>query len=92
MEESERPYLVLVGRRVRAARILAGLTQDELAARAAMSRVTLGTIERGDHAATLLTYLKASRALRLAAVLDVSLLELVDVDVPAADRVEGLPS
>lgn len=63
MEESERPYLVLVGRRVRAARILAGLAQWELAAGAEASRVTLGSIERGDHAAGVLTYLKLSRAL-----------------------------
>jgi len=31
VEETERPYLALVGRRVRAARILAGLVQDGLA-------------------------------------------------------------
>jgi transcriptional regulator with XRE-family HTH domain len=61
--EEERPYLRLVSRRVRSRRVLVGITQDELAALAPMSRVTLGSIERGDHAASLLTYLKLARAL-----------------------------
>ncbi|HEV7656589.1 MAG TPA: helix-turn-helix transcriptional regulator [Mycobacteriales bacterium] len=59
----ERSYLRLVSRRVRSQRVLAGITQDELAERAGMSRVTLGSIERGDHGASVLTYLKVARAL-----------------------------
>lgn len=61
--EEERPYLRLVSRRVRSRRVLIGITQEELAGQAPVSRVTLGSIERGDHAATLLTYLKLARAL-----------------------------
>jgi transcriptional regulator with XRE-family HTH domain len=61
--EDERPYLRLVSRRVRSRRVLVGITQEELATRAAVSRVTLGSVERGDHAATLLTYLKVARTL-----------------------------
>lgn len=61
--EEERPYLRLVSRRVRSRRVLIGITQEELAARASVSRVTLGSIERGDHAATLLSYVKLARAL-----------------------------
>jgi DNA-binding XRE family transcriptional regulator len=60
---AERAYLRLVGRQIRAARVLADLGQGELARAAAVSRVTLGSIERGDHAAGLLTYAKAARAL-----------------------------
>jgi transcriptional regulator with XRE-family HTH domain len=39
------------------------LSQDELARAAAVSRVTLSSIERGEHAASLLTYRKLARAL-----------------------------
>ena len=60
---AERAYLRLVGRRIRAARVLTDLVQDELARAAAVSRVTLGSIERGDHAAGLLIYAKVARAL-----------------------------
>jgi transcriptional regulator with XRE-family HTH domain len=61
--EEERPYLRLVSRRVRSRRVLIGITQEDLATRAPVSRVTLGSIERGDHAATLLSYLKLARGL-----------------------------
>lgn len=37
--------------RVRVARVRRRETQEQLAARAAVSRVTLGSIERGDHEA-----------------------------------------
>ena len=72
VEDPERAYLLLVSRRVRAFRILAGLTQEELAGRAVMSRVTLGGVERGDRGAGVLTYLRLSRALgvRMGALLD----------------------
>ncbi len=56
-------YLGSVGLRVRVYRLARGMSQDELATRATVSRVTLGSIERGDHAASLLTYRKLARAL-----------------------------
>ena len=49
-------YLVQVGLRIKAGRVLRQVSQDQLAKAAGISRVTLGRIERGDHAATLLTY------------------------------------
>lgn len=61
--ETERRYLRLVGRRIRSRRVLVGVTQEDVARMAPVSRVTLGAIERGDHAASLLTYLKLARAL-----------------------------
>lgn len=71
-ETEDRDYLNLVSRRIRAARVMTGVTQHELAELAGLSRVTLGSIERGDHAAGLLTYLKLSRACgaRMGALLD----------------------
>lgn len=41
------------------------MNQDQLAAAANLSRVTLGSIERGEHAANLLTYRKLAQALGL---------------------------
>jgi transcriptional regulator with XRE-family HTH domain len=61
--EADRPYLLLVSRRVRSARVLVGVNRDELARLAGLSRVTLGSIERGEHAAGLLTYVRLARAL-----------------------------
>jgi transcriptional regulator with XRE-family HTH domain len=56
-------YLSAVGLRVRLFRMARELSQDELARIASVSRVTLGSIERGDHAAGLLTYRRLARAL-----------------------------
>jgi transcriptional regulator with XRE-family HTH domain len=50
------PYLLRVGLRIRAQRVLQQVTQDDLARRSGVSRVTLGSIERADHAASLTTY------------------------------------
>jgi transcriptional regulator with XRE-family HTH domain len=61
--EGDRVYLDSVGLRVRLFRMARSMSQDELARGASVSRVTLGSIERGDHAAGLLTYLKLARAL-----------------------------
>jgi DNA-binding XRE family transcriptional regulator len=55
-------YLVELGFRVRVARLRRRVSQDELAQLAGVSRVTLGSIERGEHAATVLTYRKLARA------------------------------
>ncbi len=72
LEEADRAYLRLVSRRVRMARLLAGVSQDDLAVLAGLSRVTLGSIERGEHAASVLTYRKLSQTfgLRMGALLD----------------------
>ena len=56
-------YLRAVGLRVRLFRMAQQLSQDDLARASAVSRVTLGSIERGEHAASVLTYRKLARAL-----------------------------
>lgn len=94
LEPREREYLRQLGRRVRVCRLVAGLTQEELAARSGVHRVTVSNIERGDHGAGVLTYLRLSRPL------DVWMGALLDEVTPAADpgadpgadRAEGLPS
>ena len=50
------------------------MSQDQVAVAASMSRVTLGSIERAEHAATLATYFRVTTAL------DVPLWRLVDLD------------
>jgi transcriptional regulator with XRE-family HTH domain len=55
-------YLRDVGLRIRLHRVSRRVSQDELARRSGLSRVTLGSIERGDHPATVLTYRKLARA------------------------------
>jgi transcriptional regulator with XRE-family HTH domain len=50
------PYLLRVGLRIRAQRVLQQVSQDDLARRSGVSRVTLGSIERADHAASITTY------------------------------------
>jgi transcriptional regulator with XRE-family HTH domain len=62
---AEREWLAEVGMRVRVARVRRRETQEQLAARAAVSRVTLGTIERGDHEAGVSTYARLARILGL---------------------------
>ena len=48
------------------ARVRLRISQDQLADTAAMSRVSLGSIERGEHPAEVMTYRKIARALDLA--------------------------
>jgi transcriptional regulator with XRE-family HTH domain len=50
------PYLLRVGLRIKAQRVLQQVSQDDLARRSGVSRVTLGNIERADHAASITTY------------------------------------
>jgi transcriptional regulator with XRE-family HTH domain len=73
--EAERDWLLDVGMRVRLARVRAKETQEELAARAGVSRVTVGSIERADHPAVVLAYR------RLAEALNLPLVELLDGDL-----------
>jgi XRE family transcriptional regulator, aerobic/anaerobic benzoate catabolism transcriptional regulator len=56
-------FLRDLGLRVRLFRVARGLSQDQLARVSGVSRVTLGSIERGEHAASLLAYRKLARAL-----------------------------
>ena len=63
MTEDDVAYLRKVGLRVRLYRVARGEVQDAFAKRAAVSRVTLGSIERGEHSAGLLTYRALARAL-----------------------------
>jgi transcriptional regulator with XRE-family HTH domain len=72
---TERAYLVEVGARARAARVRSRMSQDQFAARAGIWRVSLGGIERGEHAAGVLAYLKIAR------VLGVPMGDLLDEEV-----------
>jgi len=65
--EAEAAFLDDVGLRVRVLRTARKLPQERLAELAGLSRVTLGSIERGKHEAGILSYLA------LAATLDVPL-------------------
>lgn len=67
----EQAWLTEVGGRLRTARLISRLSQDALAAKAGVSRVTLGSVERAEHVASLLTYR------RVAAALDLPLADLV---------------
>ena len=70
--EAERAWLAEVGMRVRLGRVRLRLSQDAFAPRAGVSRVTLGSIERGDHAAVVTMYRRIASALgvRLGDLLD----------------------
>ncbi|HEV7656590.1 MAG TPA: helix-turn-helix transcriptional regulator [Mycobacteriales bacterium] len=71
--QGEALFLRALGKRVRLLRRLRELSQEELAQAAGMSRSFVSLIEKGTHGVDVV------RLWRLAAVLDVSLLELVDV-------------
>ena len=58
--------------RVRLARVRRRESQDQLATIARISRVTLGSIERGEHQAGVLVYV------RLARVLEISMDDLLE--------------
>ncbi|MEZ0294170.1 MAG: helix-turn-helix transcriptional regulator, partial [Solirubrobacteraceae bacterium] len=66
-----------IAQRVRAARVAAGLTQEELARRAAVSRALVGAVERGRHMPA------ADAAIRLAAALGSSVERLFGSADPA---------
>lgn len=69
---AEQAWLRAVGLRVRLGRVTCGESQDQLGARAGVSRVTVGSIERSEHPAVLVTYARLARALHT------SLAELLD--------------
>ena len=68
----ERAWLRGVGMRVRLARVAARESQEELGARAGVSRGTGGSVERAEHPATVLAYA------RLAVAMGAPLAELLD--------------
>jgi transcriptional regulator with XRE-family HTH domain len=79
--EEEPAYLREFGHRVRVQRVISGdLTQEQIAARAGLSRDFVGAVERGESDPSLL------RTRRLAVALGVPLAVLT------GDQVEGLPS
>lgn len=52
-----------VGMRVRLGRVAARLSQEELGDRTGVSRVTVGSIERGDHPASVIAFRRLADAL-----------------------------
>lgn len=62
----DREWLRAVGTRVLLARTVRRESQGELGRRAGVSRVTVGSIERGDHPASVLAYARLASALGLA--------------------------
>lgn len=58
------PYLDILGKRIRARRKEAGLSQEELAHEAGMDRSYVGRIERGEHNLTFVALVKLCRALK----------------------------
>ena len=72
LKRGEQDWLKKVGMRVRLGRVARGETQEELGIRSGVSRVTVGSIERSDHPAVLVSYS------RLAWALDISLADLME--------------
>jgi transcriptional regulator with XRE-family HTH domain len=75
LEPAEQAWLRKVGMRIRLGRVARGESQEELGARAGVSRVTVGSIERSDHPAVLVSYARLATALQ----------------IPLADLMEGAP-
>lgn len=71
-------FLSALGRRVRLLRLIRGLTQDQLARAAGMSRSFVSLVEHGCHGVDVV------RLVRLAAVFGIPLTELVDIAQPLA--------
>ena len=65
--EVDRRYLAAVGAKLRKARLRAGLSQDETAARAGVTRPTLSAIENGLADARIITLIRLSAAMGLSA-------------------------
>jgi transcriptional regulator with XRE-family HTH domain len=62
-DELKRAWLAEVGLRIRVARIRRRQSQERLVQLPRVSRVTLGSVERGDHSAGVLTYVRLARTL-----------------------------
>jgi transcriptional regulator with XRE-family HTH domain len=61
--------------RVRLGRVARRESQEELGARAGVSRVTVGSVERADHPAGVLAYVRLAKA----------------IGVPVGDLLDGAP-
>lgn len=77
-------FLRAVGRRLRLARLTAELTQEELGMAAGVSRSFVSVLEHGTAGGV-----DVLRLCRLAAVVGMSLLELLDVPYVKGDRWRG---
>jgi transcriptional regulator with XRE-family HTH domain len=75
LEPAGQAWLRKVGMRIRLGRVAGGESQEDLGARAGVSRATVGSIERSDHPAALVSYARLAGALR----------------IPLADLMEGAP-
>jgi transcriptional regulator with XRE-family HTH domain len=64
MNRDDRRFLERVGFRVRERRLAAGLTQAQLAERCGLHRTFIGSVERGERNAALLSLRKIAKALR----------------------------
>ena len=76
--DDQAAFLRALGKRVRLLRLMKELTQEELGRQAGVSRSFISLIEKGTHG------IEVGRLLRLAAVLDVPLPHLVDLQTPVA--------
>jgi transcriptional regulator with XRE-family HTH domain len=63
IEPAEREWLAAVGLRVRLARVRRRESQEELGNVTGVSRVTVGSVERGEHPSGVLTYVRLARTL-----------------------------
>jgi DNA-binding XRE family transcriptional regulator len=70
--DEETARLRAVGLRVRLARVASGESQDQLGERADVSRVTVGSVERGEHPTAVTVCARLARAVGL------SLADLLD--------------
>lgn len=61
----DREWLAAVGMRVLVARTVRRESQEEVGRRAGVSRVTVGSVERGEHPASVLAYARLAAALGL---------------------------
>jgi transcriptional regulator with XRE-family HTH domain len=71
----EQAWLRGVGMRVRLARVYRRESQEQLGARAGVSRMTVGSVERADHPAGVLAYVRLARA----------------IDLPLGELLDGAP-
>lgn len=63
MTDCDAVWLREVGMRVRLGRVAARLSQEELGDLAGVSRVTVGSIERGDHPTSIVAFRRVADAL-----------------------------
>ena len=75
--DDQAAFLRALGKRVRLLRLMKELTQEELGRQAGVSRSFISLIEKGTHG------IQVGRLLRLAAVLEVPLPHLVDLQTRA---------